>query len=134
MADLGEFQGTGFPGKPGKCSLVLGASGIRLNSNLQIDGTSVKNIAAAVMNAFSGQFTGTGTFGALLNTLATDNAANNATLTLIRKLHKNDRIVNKATGVLTIFDDDGTTPLVQIQLKNGDGVNNYKNVLEWREL
>ena len=79
--------------------------------------------AADLLRQSIASYTEAGTVGEALNELA-----------LLRKIQKNDRIVNKDTGILTIFDDDGTTPLVQIQLKNGAGDASYKNVLEWREV
>ena len=79
--------------------------------------------AADILRQSIASYTEAGTVGEALNELA-----------LLRKIQKNDRIVNKDTGILTIYDDDGTTPLVQIQLKNGAGDASYKNVLEWREV
>ena len=160
MANLGEFQGTGYPSKPGKCFLVLGANGIRLNSNLQIDGVSVKNIAAAVLNALPVNFTGVGTFGkilddlkgttlqSLLNGLLNVDAAqynqsgtfgealNNmnarsAEMVLLRKLSQNKREIDKANNQLIFYDDDGVTVLLRINLFGEDGNPAYKNILKW---
>lgn len=131
MANLGEFTGTGTPLGSGFCNLVISASGTKLTSLQTVSGETVKNIANGVMNALVNNFTGVGTFGNLLNTLQTDNAANKTELALLRKLSANDRIVDE-NGLLTIFEDDGVTPLLQIQLKDKDSNNSYKNVLEWR--
>jgi hypothetical protein len=63
----------------------------------------------------------------LLNKVDTDVA-------LMRKLTTNTAKIDELTNRLIVYDDDGTTPILQFSTKNADGVDSTDQIFEIRKI
>lgn len=60
--------------------------------------------------------------------------ANLTTIELIRKLITNTSKIDELTNRLIVYDDDGTTPILQFSTKNSDGVDSTDQIFEIRKI
>ena len=114
LAMIVPFEGAGSV-------MTMGAGATDLRGRLSMAGEwtpftelSPENLAREVWNALSAQYDAAGTMGALLNTSGSGglSPAQSASLVIIEKLLRNKMITDPATGVLTVYDNDGSTPLL----------------------
>ena len=59
---------------------------------------------------------------------------NLTTIELIRKLITNTSKIDELTNRLIVYDDDGTTPILQFSTKNADGVDSTEQIFEIRKI
>jgi len=60
--------------------------------------------------------------------------SNLTTIELIRKLITNTSKIDELTNRLIVYDDDGTTPILQFSTKNADGVDSTDQIFEIRKI
>jgi hypothetical protein len=60
--------------------------------------------------------------------------ANLTTIELIRKLITNTSKIDELTNRLIVYDDDGTTPILQFSTKDADGVDSTEQIFEIRKI
>lgn len=121
---------------------------VRVNVDIDVGAQpAVSEIVAGVLDALSTQYNKPNTIGAKINSASaagdpwgTDLSSYPAGtagshLAILAKINRNKTISDPVTGILTVYDDDGVTPLLTAQLyKDAAGTENYSGTgVERRE-
>lgn len=137
QAALGALAGMSVTaaGVGGATGSTLSAKG-SMASEIKVTGDllSTANVADAVWNALAAQFNQSGTMGQKLNGAASAgdpwstelpgayaSGTAGSLLSIVAKILRNKTVTDPATGVMTVYDDDGTTPLFTAQLHEDVG-------------
>jgi len=127
-----------------------------MSGDIQVNSTATitnESLATAVWNSLAADFNDAGTMGELLNgagggsspstiadavrtelapelaliDVAISSRASAATIAIIEKILRNKSVTDPTTGIMTIYDDDGVTPLLSADtFENVDGTQPYR--------
>ena len=143
MVEVGDgFYKYVFAGYDGTTNYVIRADGgtsLPQRDRFSISGSAddINTIREAVYEATAADHTTPGTFGLKINQTCADTAqlrldtvAMTELLELLLKFECNRTRIDKTAKTLTVYDDDGTTPLKVFNLKDGSGTLSTAEVCE----